>query len=146
MPFEVLDIREPYEYRQGILKPSWLIPMNDIPEQLSRLDASARWVVVCAAGMRNFGVAHYMRDNGVEDAWSMVGGLGTWADQGYGHAPNESGGLGDWVSWDEGWSGRQRTSQWIGESDHLITVLPEQGEWTEDRSKEMGLRPSKRFY
>ena len=130
VPFEVLDIREPYEYRQGILKPSWLIPMNDIPEQLSRLDASARWVVVCAAGMRSFGVAHYMRDNGVEDAWSMVGGLGTWADQGYGHAPNESKfGLGDWVSWNEDGQVVKGRVQWIekDESDHLITVLPEQG-------------------
>ena len=40
-PCEILDIREPYEYRQGVLRPSVLIPMNDIPEQLSRFDKSA---------------------------------------------------------------------------------------------------------
>ena len=129
-PFELLDIREPYEYRQGILRPSVLIPMNDIPEQLGRLDKSRRWVVVCAAGMRSFGVAHYMREHGFQDAWSMVGGLGTWADQGYGHAPNGSNfGLGDWVRWSESGQGLSGRIQWI-ESDEegaLITVLPEQG-------------------
>jgi rhodanese-related sulfurtransferase len=86
--FSLLDIRELYEYRQGILSGSVLIPMNDIPSAISTLDASKRWVVVCAAGMRSFSVAHYLREQGVEDAWSMVGGLGTWADQGYEHAPD----------------------------------------------------------
>lgn len=86
--FSLLDIREIYEYRQGILSGSVLIPMNDIPAALSSLDASKRWVVVCAAGMRSFSVAHYLREQGIEDAWSMVGGLGTWADQGYEHAPD----------------------------------------------------------
>ena len=125
--FELLDIREPYEYRQGILRPSVLIPMNDIPDQLSRLDKSRRWVVVCAAGMRSFGVAHYMRENGFQDAWSMVGGLGTWADQGYGHAPNGSpiGGLsaGARVVAVE----RPNSTIESDEDGALITVLPEQG-------------------
>lgn len=130
IPFEILDIREPYEYRQGVLRPSWLIPMNDVPEQLQRLDASQRWVVVCAAGMRSFSVAHYMRDNGIADAWSMVGGLGTWADQGYGHAPNESQfGLGDWVCWVENDSQVKGRVQWVDDSekDRLVSILPENG-------------------
>ena len=130
IPFEILDIREPYEYRQGVLTPSWLIPMNDIPEQLHRFDKSARWVVVCAAGMRSFGVAHYMRDNGFTDAWSMVGGLGTWADQGYGHAPNASKfGLGDWVCWRENGELLKGRVQWVehDENDPLISLLSENG-------------------
>ncbi|MGC6511087.1 MAG: rhodanese-like domain-containing protein [Myxococcota bacterium] len=129
-PFEILDIREPYEYRQGVLRPSVLIPMNDIPEQLSRFDKSVRWVVVCAAGMRSFGVAHYMRENGFDEAWSMVGGLGTWADQGYGHAPNRSNfGLGDWVSWSENDQRVRGRIQWIeiDGDEVVITVLPEHG-------------------
>ena len=49
-PFEILDIREPYEYRQGHLRPSVLIPMNDIPEQLSRFDKS----VTMGGGLRSW--------------------------------------------------------------------------------------------
>ena len=82
------------------------------------------------------GVAHYMRENGFADAWSMVGGLGTWADQGYGHAPNRSNfGLGDWLVGAEKGQGLSGRIQWI-ESDEdgaLITVLPEHGNGFEHR-------------
>ena len=76
-PFFV-DIRELHELRQGHVEGALLLPMNQVPERLADLPKGRPLVIYCAAGARSFGVAHYLREQGFTDAWSLVGGLGTW--------------------------------------------------------------------
>jgi len=39
--------------------------------------------VACAAGVRSWSVAQYLRQQGFENAWSLENGVPTWADQGW---------------------------------------------------------------
>ena len=81
--FQIIDIREPYELQNGFLLNAWNIPMNSIPDELVHLSTDQRLVLACAAGMRSFQVAHYMREQGFAEAWSLDGGIADWADKGF---------------------------------------------------------------
>ncbi|MED5372413.1 MAG: rhodanese-like domain-containing protein [Myxococcota bacterium] len=81
--FLILDIREPYELRSGFAEGSLCIPMNHVPQRIDELRDRPTLVVVCAAGARSFGVAHYLREQGIEDAWSLSGGVGDCYRQGF---------------------------------------------------------------
>lgn len=71
-----LDVREPYELRSGVVKGAMKIPMNTIPQSLDELPPrEARLVVYCAHGVRSFGVSAWLREQGWEEAWSLVGGI-----------------------------------------------------------------------
>lgn len=72
----LLDIREPIETRSGFAQGALLIPMNSIPDRLDDLpDRDVCLLVYCAAGVRSFGVTHWLREQGWEDAWSVTGGF-----------------------------------------------------------------------
>jgi rhodanese-related sulfurtransferase len=72
----LLDIREPIETRSGFAKGALLIPMNSIPDRLDDLpDRDVCLLVYCAAGVRSFGVTHWLREQGWEEAWSVTGGF-----------------------------------------------------------------------
>ena len=74
--FTLLDIREPHELRLGHAACALLLRMNDIPNQLEALPSKdTRLVIYCAAGSRSFGVAHWLREQGWEDSWSLESGF-----------------------------------------------------------------------
>lgn len=79
----VLDIREPHELWSGAPEEGWLVPMNQIPPRLAELPRDRAVVVVCAAGVRSFGVAHYLREQGLADAWSLSEGFGALVSAGW---------------------------------------------------------------
>jgi rhodanese-related sulfurtransferase len=81
--FQLIDIRESYELQNGFLDDSWNIPMNSIPEEQSLLPKDKALVIVCAAGIRSYQVTHYLRENGIEDVWSLDGGVAEWAYTGF---------------------------------------------------------------
>lgn len=72
----LLDIREPMETRSGTAKGALVIPMNSVPSRLEELpEKNTRLLVYCAAGVRSFGVTHWLREQGWEDSWSVVSGF-----------------------------------------------------------------------
>jgi rhodanese-related sulfurtransferase len=72
----VIDIREPHELRQGTVDGAFLLPMNDVPGALATLPRGRPLVLVCAAGARSYQVAAWLREQGVEEAWSLDSGVG----------------------------------------------------------------------
>lgn len=74
----LLDVREPLELEGGFADGSWLLPMNQVPDHLAELPRDGRLVVICAAGVRSYGVAHYLREQGFPEAWSLAGGVGAY--------------------------------------------------------------------
>lgn len=78
----LIDIREPHEVRQGFAEGALLLPMNEVPQTLAALPRDRTLVVYCAAGVRSHGVSHWLREQGYEDTWSLVGGLGAWLSTG----------------------------------------------------------------
>lgn len=81
-PVVFLDIREPHEVMQTHLRDAILLPMNRVPEQLQRLPRDRTLIVYCAAGARSYGVAHFLREQGFAEAWSLAGGIGAWVEEG----------------------------------------------------------------
>jgi len=77
-----VDIREPYELSSGHVEGALLLPMNQVPDRLDALPRDRTVIIYCAAGARSFGVTHYLREQGIEDTWSLVGGIGAWLQQG----------------------------------------------------------------
>ena len=76
-----LDIREPHEINYGHIRGATLIPMNSVPQRISEIPGGQTVVVYCAAGARSYGVAHYLREQGIADSWSLIGGIGAWLEQ-----------------------------------------------------------------
>lgn len=77
--FLLLDVREASEVAHGHAAGSFLLPMNQVPQRVDELPAQGvTLVVVCAAGARSYGVAHWLREQGFADAWSLAGGVGAW--------------------------------------------------------------------
>jgi len=77
-----VDIRERHELYSGYVKGATLIRMNDVPNHLDQLPKDRPLIIYCAAGVRSYGVAHWLREQGYEQAWSLVGGIGAWLDTG----------------------------------------------------------------
>jgi rhodanese-related sulfurtransferase len=73
-----VDIRERHELYSGYVKGAKLIRMNDVPEQLDELPGDRPLIIYCAAGVRSYSVAHWLREQGFEQAWSLVGGISSW--------------------------------------------------------------------
>ena len=80
----LLDIRELHELRGGIVEGAWVCPMNMVPDHVDQLPKDTTLVVYCAAGVRSWGVTHWLREQGFEDSWSLVGGAGAAVNAGFG--------------------------------------------------------------
>jgi len=80
-PLLLLDVREPYEWRQVRIPGARHMPMNSVPQHLAELPTDRPIVVFCAHGSRSFGVAYYLRTEGL-DACNLTGGITQWHVQG----------------------------------------------------------------
>lgn len=77
----LLDVREPYEWRQVHIPAALHIPMNDVPDRLTELPQTVSIVVFCAHGMRSYGVAGWLIEQGYQ-ASNLAGGITEWARTG----------------------------------------------------------------
>ena len=77
-----VDIRERHELYSGYVKGAKLICMNDVPQHLDELPGDRKLIIYCAAGARSYSVAHWLREQGFEQAWSLVGGISSWLNTG----------------------------------------------------------------
>ena len=79
-PPKLIDCREPSEFALVHLDDAELIPMNDTPSRLDDYRAGAGpTVVYCHHGVRSLQVVAWLRSQGVEDVWSMAGGIDHWS-------------------------------------------------------------------
>ena len=75
----LLDVREPYEYAEGVIPGATFIPMNDIPAHIDELDKDAEIVVYCAHGIRSYQVAAYLMHNGFTKVQHLADGFAAWS-------------------------------------------------------------------
>jgi rhodanese-related sulfurtransferase len=77
----VLDVREDYEWEEGHVPKAHHIPMNEVANQLDKLDDGARIFIICRSGGRSMTVANYLESQGY-DVVSVAGGTDGWANSG----------------------------------------------------------------
>lgn len=78
----LIDVREPSEFAVSQIAGASLIPMRQIPGELSEIEsraAAALVVVFCHHGVRSLNVVHWLREQGVENCVSMAGGVDAWS-------------------------------------------------------------------
>lgn len=78
----LIDVREPFEHAVARLEGAELIPMQTVPERLAELQekaAHAPLIVLCHHGVRSLNVVHWLRRQGIENCWSMAGGIDFWS-------------------------------------------------------------------
>ena len=73
----VLDVREDYEWEEGHVPNAHHIPMNEVANQLDKLDDGARIFIICRSGGRSMTVANYLESQGY-DVVSVAGGTQAW--------------------------------------------------------------------
>lgn len=79
----LIDVRESGELRSsGMIEGALHIPLRDLPRRYSELQPESEIVLYCAAGMRSFDAAMFLRDKGFDRAHSLIGGLPGWTSGG----------------------------------------------------------------
>ena len=79
----LIDCREPDEYAIAAIDGALLLPMGEIPDRLSELEAyRERPIAVhCHHGGRSLRVARWLREQGFSQAQSMAGGIDQWSQE-----------------------------------------------------------------
>ena len=81
-PVVVLDVRQPEEVATGIIPGARHIPLPELEARWSEVKECDEVVCVCAAGGRSLQAATFLRERGVFNATSMVGGMSAWQELG----------------------------------------------------------------
>ena len=76
---QLLDVREPWEYRTCRIGDSLLIPMREIPARVAELDPRTDTVVICHHGARSMHAAFFLERQGFESVYNLSGGVDAWA-------------------------------------------------------------------
>jgi rhodanese-related sulfurtransferase len=77
----VIDVREPYEWRSGVIPGALRIPLGDLLHDPSRFELGRRYAVVCAHGNRSRVASVALVEAGHE-AHNVEGGMALWLDRG----------------------------------------------------------------
>jgi rhodanese-related sulfurtransferase len=78
----LVDVREPEEYAAAKVEGSRLIPMQSVPAQLQEIEGLAdesEVLVMCHHGVRSLQVVNWLREHGVENCFSVAGGIDRWS-------------------------------------------------------------------
>jgi adenylyltransferase/sulfurtransferase len=78
-PIILLDVRETDEYEIVRFEDALLIPVNELPQQVHRLDMDSEIVIHCHKGMRSMYAAAYLYQLGFRNVKSLAGGIDRWA-------------------------------------------------------------------
>jgi adenylyltransferase/sulfurtransferase len=79
--FELIDVREPHEYRICNIPGAKLIPLGEFPKHLGEFDPAADIVIHCKSGMRSAKACAVLRQNGFQHVRNVVGGILAWSDK-----------------------------------------------------------------
>jgi rhodanese-related sulfurtransferase len=77
--FELLDVREPWEFEVCRIGGSRLIPLGQLPARLSELQLDRPTVVICHHGVRSLRAAAFLEHCGFGDVVNLSGGIDAWA-------------------------------------------------------------------
>lgn len=77
--FELLDVREPYEWAIARLPGARHIPLGTLPDQLGTLDPARETIVYCKSGIRSMAAAAQLAAAGFGKVANLSGGISRWS-------------------------------------------------------------------
>ena len=81
-PVTLLDVREPEETAGGVIPGARLIPLGQLESRWGELKDANEVVCYCASGKRSYRAATLLREKGLFNSTSLVGGFGAWTAAG----------------------------------------------------------------
>jgi sulfur-carrier protein adenylyltransferase/sulfurtransferase len=79
--FELIDVREPFEYEIARIDGAKLIPLGEITERLNELSGEQPIIVHCHSGKRSAQAVQLLQQRGFADVYNLAGGIDAWSDQ-----------------------------------------------------------------
>ncbi len=76
--FDLIDVREPWEYEMSRIGGARLIPLGTLPAALSTLDPAREIIVMCKVGSRSARAVDMLHQAGFVRARNLAGGLVAW--------------------------------------------------------------------
>ena len=80
LSYQLVDVREPYEFATGHLANSINLPLATLAADLAALDQSKHVVFICRSGVRSQQACVLARQQGITSTVSLAGGLQQWND------------------------------------------------------------------
>ena len=81
-PF-LLDVREPWEFRDGHVPGAALIPLGELEQRVSEIPRDQAVFAICHSGQRSLAAAAYLLAAGYRDVVNVDGGTAAWIERGY---------------------------------------------------------------
>lgn len=75
---QIVDVRNPEEWRDGVVPGAIRIPLPELREHLHKLDPSKETVVYCRSGQRSYFASRVLMQSGILDIKNMSGGYLSW--------------------------------------------------------------------
>jgi molybdopterin/thiamine biosynthesis adenylyltransferase/rhodanese-related sulfurtransferase len=79
--FELIDVREPFEYEIARIDGAKLIPLGEIADRMDELQREQPIVVHCHSGKRSAQAARLLQQRGFSNVYNLEGGIDAWSDQ-----------------------------------------------------------------
>jgi len=79
----LIDVREDFEYAEGHIPGTTLIPLGQIPDRLDEIPTDKTVVAVCRSGNRSGQATDFLREQGFDNVHNMQGGMNAWGQAGY---------------------------------------------------------------
>lgn len=79
--FDLIDVREPFEFEIAKLPGAQLIPLGQISARLGELKKVRTLYTMCKMGGRSAKACQILRDAGFTKAWSVAGGIRAWSEK-----------------------------------------------------------------
>ena len=78
-----IDVREPFELKEGVIPNVKAIPLGTISSSVAKLDKNKNYVLVCRSGRRSKNAYKIMEKAGFKHLINLEGGMNAWYDKGY---------------------------------------------------------------
>jgi molybdopterin/thiamine biosynthesis adenylyltransferase/rhodanese-related sulfurtransferase len=78
---KVVDVREPDEYQIAKVDGVPLLPLSQLPQRFTELDANQSYYLHCKGGVRSLKALKFLREQGFKHVKSVKGGISAWSDE-----------------------------------------------------------------
>ena len=79
-PFDLIDVREPFEFEIARIEGAKLIPLGEILERADELDREQTLIVHCHSGRRSAEAVRLLKQRGFAKVYNLEGGIAAWSD------------------------------------------------------------------
>jgi adenylyltransferase/sulfurtransferase len=79
--YELIDVREPFEYEIARIDGAKLIPLGEIAERADELHREQTIVIHCHSGGRSAEAVRLLQQRGFTSVYNLEGGIDAWSDE-----------------------------------------------------------------